>query len=565
MLPLDLDSMLCLWLASGVHVDGSQTSENAREPRPYDEGYVSSSKARAFEVARARPAPVVVLMSPYDPGNIGSASRAMLNFGVSELRVVLPHHPTWNEGEAVSRACGAVSVLKHAVKYNSLRAATADLMLVFATTARPRDMSAAVSSPQEAAAEAVAAMRGGSRVGFLFGSEKSGLRNEDVAFANVLVTIPSEPNFSSLNLAHSVLLISYEWSLAAYRARLPGYTTYLSPLPAQAASMRPVLMEMAPIGQVSSLFAYWEGALWKTRFFGKNLPEPSWQAMSAAISAGEEPLMGEDNTQAKALLAERKRAYKTMLKLRQMIMRSKPTQEEVKLLRGALRALVEPRATRPPRPQNVLAEEGTEECDGPLRQRRLQTRGDQRTWIDEWHARFNCWWHALPLPTQHELSMCIGALAVHLGSRLEAARAHMQSPSRRSDVNPFLRDGAAEPECDWMDATWLESAPNFPEFPPFGEHFELHLPPIPRLIPPLQHLNNLGSLNMPAPHLTAQAVLANPVDAAKSAGPVLTGAILVSFAATLGIYFVICPLRPGVRAAWRQSPGSLSRQAIRNG
>ena len=543
-------------------MDDCESSEIAREPRPYDAGYVSPSKAKAFASAHAQPAPVVILMRPYDPGNIGSASRAMLNFGITELRVVSPHHPLWNEGEAISRACGAVNVLKQAVKYNSLSSATADLVLVFATTARPRDMSIVVSSPQEAAAEAATVMRGGSRVGFLFGSEKSGLTNEDLALANVLVTIPSEPNFSSLNLAHSVLLISYEWSLAAHRSSLSGRITTRLPSPARAASMPLSLAEAAPQGQLSSLFAFWEGALWKTRFFGKTMSEASRQAVSAAIEAGEEPqtLVGEDESQAKALLAEQMRACKTMMKLRRLLMRSQPTQEEVKLLRGALKALLEPKETRPPRTQPMFVDgEGTPECGTRLQRRQLQNGGEEVAWVEEWHARFDCWWRALPLLTRRKISTCIGALALHLSGRFEAAWHHLQATSGRLPITPFPRNGVAEQGCEWMDAGSFERTLELPEFPPLGERFELEVLPIPRLIPPILHqLHTLGSLQPTPTPLIARTAVMPSADIDANADTVAGGAAIVTFAASAVIYFIFYPMRSGTRSAWRWSAARLS-------
>ncbi len=158
--------------------------------------------------------PVVVLVEPQLGENIGMAARAMLNCGLTSLRLVRPRDE-WPSAKAVAAASGADRVLDGARVYPSTGAAIADLSRVYATTARPRGMTKRVLSPERAAAEWREATRSGVGVGILFGREARGLHNDDVALADAVVTIPLNPAFSSLNLAMAVLLLGYQWLRAA--------------------------------------------------------------------------------------------------------------------------------------------------------------------------------------------------------------------------------------------------------------------------------------------------------------------------------------------------------------
>lgn len=158
--------------------------------------------------------PAVVLVEPQLAENIGMVARAMLNCGLDDLRLVRPR-ACWPNEKAVAAASGADCVLERARLFPSTAAATADLNLLFATTARARAMTKWTLTPRAAASEIRRASGAGIGVGLLFGKEARGLGNDDVALAQAIVAIPLNPAFSSLNLAMAVLIVGYEWRLAA--------------------------------------------------------------------------------------------------------------------------------------------------------------------------------------------------------------------------------------------------------------------------------------------------------------------------------------------------------------
>ncbi len=157
--------------------------------------------------------PVVVLVQPQLGENIGMAARAMLNFGLTDMRLVQPRG-AWPNAKAINASSGAHALLDEAKLYDTTAEAVADLQLLAATTARLRDMIKDVQPPREWAATVRAAGEVGERCGILFGPERVGLHNDDLALADTLVTVPTNPAFSSINLAQSVLLLGYEWRLA---------------------------------------------------------------------------------------------------------------------------------------------------------------------------------------------------------------------------------------------------------------------------------------------------------------------------------------------------------------
>jgi tRNA/rRNA methyltransferase len=152
--------------------------------------------------------PVFVLVRPQLGQNIGKAARAMLNFGLTEMRLVSPRDG-WPNPEAGPAASGADVVLERAQLYDSVADAIADCSLVFASTVRRRDLVMPVVGPGEMAEQIGAAT---SRSAILFGPERSGLETDDVALATAIVTVPINPEFGSLNLAQAVILLAYEWS-----------------------------------------------------------------------------------------------------------------------------------------------------------------------------------------------------------------------------------------------------------------------------------------------------------------------------------------------------------------
>ena len=154
------------------------------------------------------PPPVIVLVRPQLGANIGKAARAMLNFGLTELRLVAPRDG-WPNPDAGPAASGADIVLERAQVFATTAEAIADCSLVYASTVRRRDLVMPVADPAAMASE-IAANAG--RSALLFGPERSGLETEDVALANAIVTVPINPEFGSLNLAQAVILLAYEWS-----------------------------------------------------------------------------------------------------------------------------------------------------------------------------------------------------------------------------------------------------------------------------------------------------------------------------------------------------------------
>jgi tRNA/rRNA methyltransferase len=161
-------------------------------------------------------APAIILVRPQLGVNIGACARAMLNFGLTDLRLVAPRDG-WPNADAGPAASGADEVLAQAQVFDTVAEACAGLNLVFATTIRGRELVRRVVTPARAAAE-FHAMSGqrldGAPVaqgGIMFGPERTGLETEDLAVAHAILTIPVNPAFGSLNLAQAVLVTAYEW------------------------------------------------------------------------------------------------------------------------------------------------------------------------------------------------------------------------------------------------------------------------------------------------------------------------------------------------------------------
>lgn len=163
------------------------------------------------------PPPVIVLVRPQLGENIGKAARAMLNFGLTELRLVSPRDG-WPNPDAGPAASGADIVLAGAQVFDSVAEAVADCTHIYATTVRKRGVTKPVLTP-EAAAKQVHATAG--RSAYIFGPERSGLETDDVALAHSIVTVPINPEFGSLNLAQAVILLAYEWSKGVALASPP--------------------------------------------------------------------------------------------------------------------------------------------------------------------------------------------------------------------------------------------------------------------------------------------------------------------------------------------------------
>ena len=191
--------------------------------------------------------PVIVLVRPQLGQNIGKAARAMLNFGLTEMRLVAPRDG-WPNPDAGPAASGADIVLDSAKVFETTAEAIADCNLVYASTVRRRDLVMPVVDP-EAMAREIHETEG--RTAILFGPERSGLESEDVAFASRIVTVPINPEFGSLNLAQAVILLAYEWSRGA-------------------ALSQPTVREIeppAPMAELDGLIGQLEGALEEAGYF----------------------------------------------------------------------------------------------------------------------------------------------------------------------------------------------------------------------------------------------------------------------------------------------------------
>lgn len=171
----------------------------------------SESKAEAYlKATELNPSmPCIILVNPFLDSNVGSVARNMLNFGLHELRIVSPVCDISSES-AKAMSAGAVEVLLNAKVFPSLEECVADLTRVFATTIRPRGMTQLIYTPEVAAEILVNATTSTTRTGILFGRERSGLTNDEVALADAIISIPTFKHFSSLNLAQAVNVVSYE-------------------------------------------------------------------------------------------------------------------------------------------------------------------------------------------------------------------------------------------------------------------------------------------------------------------------------------------------------------------
>ncbi|HVJ53144.1 MAG TPA: RNA methyltransferase [Aliidongia sp.] len=202
--------------------------------------------------AEAGEGPAIILVEPQLGENIGAVARAMLNCGLTDLRLVKPRDG-WPSIPAERAAAGADIVLERTGLFDSVTEAIADLTLVYATTARSRDMMKPVLAPTEAVERLVAAEGRGEKVGVMFGRERSGLTNDDLALADAAVTFPLNPDFTSLNLAQAVLLVGWEWRKLSAEA--------------PPAETMPAISSPATHGDLSHLFDHLERELDAGGFF----------------------------------------------------------------------------------------------------------------------------------------------------------------------------------------------------------------------------------------------------------------------------------------------------------
>lgn len=156
------------------------------------------------------PAPIVVLVNPQLGENIGTAARAMANFGLHELRLVEPRDG-WPNEKALTASSGANWIIEAASVHDTLPEALKDVNYVYATTARPRGMIKEVITPEQAGDDMRLRIGRNEKVALLFGRERWGLSNDEVSMADIIVTAPVNPAFASINIAQAVLLMGYEW------------------------------------------------------------------------------------------------------------------------------------------------------------------------------------------------------------------------------------------------------------------------------------------------------------------------------------------------------------------
>ena len=223
--------------------------------------------------------PIIVLVRPQLGENIGKAARAMLNFGLTELRLVSPRDG-WPNPHAGPAASGADIVLERAQVYDSVAQATADCVHVYATTVRKRGVTKPVITP-EAAALAIHAEKGRSAI--LFGPERSGLETDDVAVARTIVTVPINPEFGSLNLAQAVILVAYEWSKGVELSSPPAVD--LDP-PAPQEELDGLIAQLERMLDGSGYFFPPDRAPTTRRTLRNLLTKPAWDAQEIRTLRG---------------------------------------------------------------------------------------------------------------------------------------------------------------------------------------------------------------------------------------------------------------------------------------
>ena len=207
-----------------------------------------------------RPSPAIILCEPQLGENVGTTARAMANFGLWDLRLVNPRDG-WPNERAIAAASRADHVIDKVRVFASTEEAIADLSMVFATTARRRDMQKPVYGPEEGAQRAISHIAGGHKAGILFGRERWGLYNEEVALADAIITYPVEAAFASLNIAQAVLLMSYEWRRQYDKGEVLPFEGGLDPI--------------ASRDELIGLFEHLEKTLDRTGFFKTDDKRPT--------------------------------------------------------------------------------------------------------------------------------------------------------------------------------------------------------------------------------------------------------------------------------------------------
>lgn len=244
--------------------------------------------------------PAILLVNPQMGENIGATARAMQNFGLNDLRLVAPRDP-WPNPRAYDMAVNAKSLLDSVKIAPTLAEAAADLHRLYATTSRGRDMVKEVLLVADAAPRWVAEMAAGARVGLVFGAERTGLTNDDVARCHAILNIPTDPENASLNLSQAVIIAAYEW----FRHGAVAVTPLTSTSSRNASPRNPeTLSPPATTAELQGFFDQLEAGLEAGGFFKTEQIKP--------------------------------RMWRNIINL---FTRARMTEQEVRTLRGAVRAL----------------------------------------------------------------------------------------------------------------------------------------------------------------------------------------------------------------------------------
>lgn len=201
----------------------------------------------------------IVLCRPSHPGNIGAAARAMKTMGLSRLCLVSPKQ--FPDPEADTRATGAVDLLQQAEIYPSLKEALAGAVFVVGLSARRRDLGPEIGEPREMVARLLAAAAEG-EVALVFGNETMGLSNDEIQLCHAAVSIPTNPDFSSLNLGSAVQVLCYEVRMAAFADRPPVSDTLATPF----------VSPTATHSEVEGFYEHLESIMTTTGFFNPEHP-----------------------------------------------------------------------------------------------------------------------------------------------------------------------------------------------------------------------------------------------------------------------------------------------------
>lgn len=236
--------------------------------------------------------PTIILVNPQMGENIGAVARAMMNFGLRELRLVKPRDG-WPNPAAESMAAHGVEIIHSAKVYETTRDAIADLHYVYASTARDRRLNKPLHTPREAMADVMERRGQGQKIGILFGPERTGLENEDIALSHAIITVPTDPKHASLNIAQCAVIVGYEWFCAQDAAGDPTQPVgcassergeVADPCERQDVAQRGETKLPATQDEIHLFFDHLEQALDKTYFFKLDEKKPRmWRNLRATF------------------------------------------------------------------------------------------------------------------------------------------------------------------------------------------------------------------------------------------------------------------------------------------